>query len=473
MAIKLRNIYGIPLYLDYSTFLIIALIAYTVGFGFMPASYPGLSWSVYLSIGILSAVFLFVSILIHELAHSIVAKNNDIKVTKITLYFLGGISEMPEEPPTADFELKVSAAGPLMSIVIAVVSFLGWISSIHLHASVLIQGPLQYLYIVNALVSGFNLIPAFPMDGGRILRSLIWRRNGDLLKSTKIASNVGRVFAYLFMVAGIFFLFFVDLFDGLWLLLIGWFVSSAASSELNQLRLKRDLSGLKADDLMTRTIDSVSPEITLSELSSRFFEFKHNGFPLVDSNGDIVGCVTTDDLRKTKKNLWDSTFVKDIMTPKEKLVTVKNDEPAELVVSLMSRNQIGRVFVLDSKTGKLTGLVTRSDVMKVVQVQESILGGSNPTGQSSADTPRFISVEKGMMFEIECPVISGVTWFAAYNTGEFTLISQNLVQISGGGQSMQFTFEAKQVGRFSITLHPNRDAKPNPRESITYWVSVA
>jgi len=436
----------------------------------MPVSYPGLSWTVYLSIGILSAVFLFVSILIHELAHSIVAKNNDLKVTKITLYFLGGISEMPEEPPTANLELKVSAAGPLMSIVIAVISFVGWMASIQLHASVLIQGPLQYLYLVNALVSGFNLIPAFPMDGGRIMRSLIWRRNGDLLRSTEIASKVGRVFAYIFMAVGVFFLFFVDLFDGLWLLLIGWFVSSAASSELNQLRLMRDLGTLKAEDLMTRNIDSVSPEITLSELSSRFFEYKHNGFPVVDSNGDVAGCVTTDDLRKTKKNLWDSTFVKDIMTPKEKLITVKNDEPAELAVTLMVRNQIGRLFVFDSKTGKLTGLITRSDVMKAIQVQESILG-SNRSGQPPADRQRFISVEEGMMFEIECPAVPGATWFAAYNTGEFTLISQNLVQLSGGGQSTQFTFEAREKGRFSITLYPH--TKPNPREALIYSVVVS
>lgn len=441
----------------------------------MPLSYPHLSWIEYLSIGVLSAILLFISIVIHELAHSIVAKNNNLKIAKITLYLLGGVSEMSEEPPTASLELKVSAAGPLTSIVIAVVLLLGWIASVDLHAPVLIQAPLQYSYLVNALVAGFNLIPAFPMDGGRILRSLIWRRNNDMIKSTEIASNVGRVFAYIFMFVGVFFLFFVDIFDGLWLLLIGWFVSSGASSELNQLRLKRDLGTLKAEDMMTRTVDSVPPDITLSDLSSRFFQYKHNGFPVIDNNGELVGCVTMHDLRKTKKNLWDWKQVKDIMTPREKLVAVVKEDAAERVVSLMSTNQIGRVLVLDKENDKLVGLITRSDVMKVIKVQESIIENSKAGSQSLTGRQRFISVEEGMMFETDCPMIAGSTWFASYDEAEFTLVAQNVVQVSNGGQLAQFTFQAKGKGRFTITLYPSSSggiAQPNSKDSIVYSVVI-
>ncbi len=437
----------------------------------MPVSYPNLPWVEYLSIGLLSAILLFVSIVIHELAHSIVAKNNGLKIAKITLYLLGGVSEMSEEPPTASLELKMSAAGPLTSIAIAIICLFGWIASVSIHAPVLVQGPLQYAFYVNALVAGFNLIPAFPMDGGRILRALIWRGNNDVMRSTRIASSVGRIFAYIFMFVGIFYLFFIDIFDGLWLLLIGWFVSSGASSELNQMIVKRDLSGLKAGDVMTRAVDSVSPDTTLTELSSKFLEDKHNGFPVMGNDGKILGCVTMEDMRKTKKSLRDTTLVKDIMTPREKLVTVKSDDPAELAVNLMSKNRIGRVFVVESEDGKLSGLITRSDIMKTIQVQESILG----TSKAGAERQRSISVEKGMMFEIDCPVVRGLTWSATFNTGEFTLVSQNVVQLSGGGQSTQFTFEALQKGRFSITLSPtvaSGSKELSSRESIRYSIVV-
>lgn len=471
MAIKIGTIYDIPLYLDYSWFLIFALIAYTVGFGLMPVDYPGLPSLEYLAIGLLSAFLLFASIVVHELAHSIVAKKNGLKIGKITLYLLGGVSEMEEEPPTASLELKMSAAGPLTSIAIAVVCLLGWIASVHLHAPVLIQGPVQYSYLVNALVAGFNLIPAFPMDGGRILRSLLWMRSNDMMKSTASASQIGRVIAYVIMFAGVFFLIFVDLFDGLWLILIGWFISSGASSEMNQLRMQRDLANLKADDIMTRTVDSVSPDMTLSELSSEFMQHKHNGFPVVDSSGEILGCITTQDLRHVQRNRWDTTFVRDVMTPKEKLVTVKESDSAQQVVTLMSRNQIGRVFVLND-SGRLAGIITRSDIIKTVKVQESILGEPG-RGAPSSEKEFPISVEVDMMFEIEAPSTLGDstgTWSASFNPTAFTLVSQRVVQLSSRGQTTQYTFQALQKGIFSIVLYPTLSAggttKPGKKYSI-------
>lgn len=466
-GIKIGTIGGIPLYLDYSWFLIFALIAYTVGFGLMPVDYPGLPSLEYLAIGLLSAFLLFVSIVVHELAHSIVAKKNGLKIGRITLYLLGGVSEMEEEPPTASLELKTSAAGPLTSIAIAVGCLLGWIASVHLRAPVLIQGPLQYSYLVNALVSVFNLIPAFPMDGGRILRSLLWMRNNDMMKSTAEASQIGRVIAYIIMFAGVYFLVFVNLFDGLWFILIGWFVSSGASSEMNQLRMQRDLANLKADDIMTRIVDSVSPDITLSELSSEFMTHKHNGFPIVDKSGEVLGCVAAQDLRRVDRNRWDTTFVRDVMIPKEKLVTVKESDSAQQVATLMSRNQIGRVFVLND-SGRLAGIVTRSDIIKIIKVQESILG--EPGRESQSSEKEFqISVEVGMMFLIEAPPFPGGSvsaWSASFDTAAFILVSQRVVQLSGRGQTTQYTFQALQKGIFSIVLYPSGSSQPGKKYSI-------
>ncbi|HYB04552.1 MAG TPA: CBS domain-containing protein, partial [Nitrososphaerales archaeon] len=298
-----------------------------------------------------------------------------------------------------------------------------------------------------------------------------------LEKSTLTASSVGKAFSYLFMIAGVFFLFFVDLFDGLWLFLIGWFVSSAATSEVQQMRVKRDLSGLKAQDVMTRNIDSVSPEITLEELSSKFLEFKHNGFPVIDSNGEVVGCVTMDDLRKVKKTKWNTDTVREIMTPKEKLVAVKESDPAELVVNLMSKNNIGRIFVLDDQNGKLEGLVTRSDIIKTIQTQETLLGRFGSAGRSSmqSEGQRLISVEKGMMFEIDCPVVPGADWAAEFNNQGISLISRRVVQLSRGTQTLQYTFEALQKGQFPIRFRSNvatEEASHIPSQALNYLIIV-
>lgn len=472
IAIKLGTVYGIPLFLDYSGLVIFALIAYTVGFGLMPATYENLSTVLYASIGILSAILLFISIIVHELAHSIVAKNNGLKIGRITLYLLGGVSEMEEEPPSANLELKMSAAGPLTSIAIAVVCYLGWMVSIYVHASVLIQGPLQYSYLVNALVAGFNLIPAFPMDGGRVLRSLLWRRNKDMMHSTKTASSIGKIFAYLIMFAGVFYLVAINIFTGLWLIIIGWFISSSASSEMNQLIIQQELSPLKARDMMTRYVDSVKPDITLSELSSQFMTHKHNGFPVIDDAETVVGCITMDDLRHVKRELWDTTLVKDVMIQREKLVTVKDGDPAQLIVNLMQKNRIGRVFVLNDN-GSLSGIVTRSDVVRTIEIQE---GGKGRIGRfaTSPEVARSIPVEKGMMFEIDSPAGG---WTPSFNHNDFTLISENITSKPNDGEETQFTFEALRTGRFSIILLPKsietNKQGPNQERGIKYTIIVS
>ena len=467
MAIKLGTVYGIPLFLDYSGLVIFALIAYTVGFGLMPVTYKNLSWTIYASIGILSAILLFVSIIVHELAHSIVAKNNGLKIGRITVYLLGGVSEMEEEPPTANLELKMSAAGPLTSIAIAVVCFFAWMISGDLHASILIQGPLQYSYLVNALVAGFNLIPAYPMDGGRVLRSLLWRRNKNMMQATKTASSVGKVFAYLIMFAGVFYLIAIDVFTGLWLIIIGWFISSSASSEMNQMKIQQDLSTVKAKDMMTRNVDSIKPEISLGELSSEFMSRKHNGFPVIDSAGELVGCITMDDLRRVKRELWDSTLVKDVMIQKEKLITVREKDPAQLVVNLMQRNRIGRIFVLTDAL-QLAGIITRSDVVKTIEVQESALGIH---GLGTVPIARNVPVEKGMLFEIESP--SG-KWTPSFNPSECTLISESVSQQSDEGDVMRYTFETLKRGRFSIILLPKSmdgaEKKTSQDKGVKYTV---
>ena len=414
----------------------------------MPTSYPNLSIIEYLSIGILSAVVLFASILIHELAHSIVARRNGLQIGKITLFLFGGVSEMEDEPVDANVELKVAAAGPLTSIAIGIIGGATWYLSLVTNAPVIVQSPLFYGFFVNVIVAGFNLIPAFPMDGGRVLRSLLWRSNKDIVRSTKTATTVGKIFAYLMMFIGIFTLFTADFFTGFWLLLIGWFISSGATSELNQTLVQRALANLKAMDVMTRYVDSVPPDMSVADLSLDFLNRKHNGFPVLQDN-ELIGCVAIEDLKKFKRDVWSATRVKDIMTPNEKLVTMKETDPARNVVTLMIKNRIGRVFVLDS-SGKLSGIITRNDVIKTVQMEESVLGGRAPF--SPASQGLVISVDQGMLFELEMQLDEGADWSAMYDRIEFALIGVRILQISSGGQAKQFTFQGLRKGRFMITL---------------------
>jgi Zn-dependent protease/predicted transcriptional regulator len=448
LAIRLGSIYGIPLYLDYTWFIIMALIIYEVGF----LTNPRLSFWDSLVLGVLSSLLLLVSIVVHELAHSIIAKRNGLKIRRITMYLLGGVSEMMEEPPNSSLELRMSAAGPLTSLAIAGASYLGWIASLTLAASPIITGTLQYSSYFNLIVAAFNMIPAFPMDGGRVLRSIFWGFNRDIIRSTKIAANVGRIFAYAMMFGGVVlaFLFPDYLFTGLWFVLIGWFISSGAQNEYRQVLIQRDIADIKARDMMTRTIDNVPPDINLNELSYRFMQRKHEGFPVVIGE-DILGYVTMRDLRHVKKDLWDTTRVSDIMIPKEKLSTVKSGDSAKQVMSSIGSTQLGRIFVLsDELSGKLVGIITRTDVMRMIQMQQSFQRNAGP--QAPEGSERTISVQIGMLFQIIGPSGGGASCYASFNPNEFALVSEQMVQLAPDQATKQFTFQALSRGTYFITL---------------------
>jgi Zn-dependent protease/CBS domain-containing protein len=476
LAIKLGTIYGIPLYLDYTSFIIFALIVWSVGFVFIPSIYPAVHFSLaeQLGLGVLSAILLFASIIVHELAHSIVAKRNGLRIGRITVYLFGGVSEMEEEPSSPGLELKMSAAGPITSLAIAGMLGVLWYLSQSGGASVLIQGPLYYSWVINLIVAGFNLIPAFPLDGGRVLRSILWSFNHDILKATKIASIIGRIFAYLLMFAGIIlFVLTGDLFDGIWLVLIGWFISSGATSELKQQIVQQDLGPLKISDIMTRNLTTVSPDMPLNDLSLYFMEKKHNGFPVVESD-QLAGCVTMHDLRHTSRESWNTLRVRDIMVPKEKVITVRESDPAKKALQLMSQRQIGRVFVLGDYDSRLAGIVTRTDVMKTIETQEnaraSTFGAGSAAGGRAANYT--ISVESGMLFEVSAQLDGGLDWSAQYDSSALSLVSTKLVQLADSQQSKLFTFQALRKGQFFITLVPSTSAAKSAARAPRYSVIV-
>jgi Zn-dependent protease/predicted transcriptional regulator len=337
---------------------------------YMPDQYPGLSEISYWIIGTISSIILFASVLLHELAHSYVAKRRGLPVAGITLFLFGGVSQIMEEPTSPELEFKLSFAGPASSLLLAGVFGLIWLAVLNLNLEA-VSIIFQYAALINLILAIFNLIPAFPMDGGRIFRAALWRRKGDFLVATKISTKVGEGFAYLFMIGGFFLVLFTESpITGIWLIFIGWFLKSGAEASLRQTVVSSALSNVKVGEIMSTDVHSVEPDISLEVVVDfYFFRYKHGGYPVL-AGGKIIGMVTLHDIKQIPKEKWRETKVRDIMVPVEKLATTKSTEPALDALIRLANMKVGRLPVMDGD--KLVGIVTRSDIVHTVTVKSKL-----------------------------------------------------------------------------------------------------
>jgi Zn-dependent protease/CBS domain-containing protein len=366
LSLKVGEISGITIKLNYSWFIIFVLMAWSLASGYLPYSYPDQSETFYWGVGVVGAAALFLSVLIHEVSHSLVAKRYKIRVESITLYFLGGVSETEEEAQSAEEELRMAAAGPLTSLGLGVVFYLLWLGSTFA-LPLAVVAVLEYASYINFLLAAFNMIPAFPMDGGRVLRAIIWGRRKDILSSTRLATMISKAISYGFIALGLLDMFFYSGFDGLWLIIIGFFVSSSADASMNETRISQALAGVKVGDIMSKDVHTVEPGISIQEIVNRHFStFKHHGFPVV-SDGELVGIITLEDVRRIPLESWDERRVEDVMKPFSSLVTSKPGEEALDALIKMAKRNVGRLPVLDE--GKLVGIITRSDITRAVQLR--------------------------------------------------------------------------------------------------------
>ncbi len=370
MSIKAGSLMGIPVRLDYTLVLAVVLIAWSLASGYMPAEYPGLSPREYWITGLLGAITLFTSVLVHELAHSYVAKSSGLPVERITLFIFGGVSEIKEEPKSPGQEFRITVVGPVSSFIIGTVLGSLWLLLNRVSFPPIVLAPLEYGSYINFMLGGFNMLPAFPLDGGRILRATLWSSKRSLVDATKIATRVGVLFSYLFIVAGLLTLLAGAFISGLWFMLIGWFLRNGAESSLQQTIVGESLAGVKIRDIMTSEIHAVEPDVLLSDLvNNYFFMYKHGGFPVAkDSN--LLGLVTMQDVKKIPRERWREVRVVDVMTSCEKLACVDPDEKAIDALMKMSKQSVGRLPVW--KDGKLMGIVSRSDVMKAIQMRTEL-----------------------------------------------------------------------------------------------------
>lgn len=370
MSVNLGRLIGIPVRAHYTLWFVIILIAWSLAVGYMPRQYPGLPSLTYWIIGGASAVLLFVSVLFHELFHSFMAKRQGLPVARITLFFFGGVAEATEEPKDPDVELKMAAIGPAFSFAFALLLGGFWYLSQVLGLSVEMVAVMWYGTLINAVLGGFNSIPAFPLDGGRVFRAAVWKRTGDLLRATKIATRLGTGFAYLMIFGGFISIFFGNFFDGLWIIFLGWFLKTGSETSLRQTIIGESLSAVTAGDIMTPQVRTVEPDATVSDLVTNYLlRYKHGGFPVLE-NGEILGIVTMEDVKKVPKERWPDTRVRDVMAPRERLVMIRPETPAVDILAKMSKYEIGRVLVV--KEARLMGIVTRSDVMHSIKVKTEL-----------------------------------------------------------------------------------------------------
>jgi Zn-dependent protease/predicted transcriptional regulator len=370
MSVRLGKIMGIPIRIHYTLWLVFALIAWSLAAGYMPQQYPGLSVMTYWMIGIISAVILFVSVLVHELSHSYVAKKNGLPIARITLFFFGGVSEITQEPQNPGLEVRMAAAGPLMSFIIA--AFLGglWYLSKVVTAPVAITAVLGYSALINAVLGAFNLLPAYPLDGGRVFRGGLWMHSKNLVGATKTATRVSEALSLLMMFGGFIAVIFGNFLDGLWIIVLGWFIRSGAETSLRQTLTDTSFSGVTIGDIMTHDILTVPPDITVQQLVSDYFlVHPHGGYP-VTKDGKVLGVVTLQCARAVPKKKREFETVAQAMIPCERTVMVGPALGVLDAMQKMAREKVGRVLVVEG--GRLLGMVTRGDLIRALQTRQEL-----------------------------------------------------------------------------------------------------
>ncbi len=363
--IELTKIFDIPIKLDLSWFIILAFITWTLASGYFPSKYPELDKFIYLIMGLFSALLLFVSVLLHELSHALVARRNNIPIRGITLFIFGGVAEMDQEPPTARSEILMAAAGPLCSGILAFLFLLigNFFTNFLPYAPII--GILQYCVFINTALMIFNLLPGFPLDGGRILRAVIWNYTGDLKKATYTTSRIGSSMGLFFIIFGFFNIFTGNFIGGLWLALIGLFIKSAADSSYQQLVSGSLLQGIKVSEIMTRNLITVNNSITLDRLVDDYFlKYRYNNYPVV-SDGALLGMVSIHDVKQIPRKDWKEIKVSKILDSRIVGFCVHPDDDATNAMSRMIKNGLGRVPVIDS--GKLVGIVSHRDIMQIIK----------------------------------------------------------------------------------------------------------
>ncbi len=366
-SIKLFSLFGIEIRIDYSWFIIFALFIYIFGFFYFPMILPEESALVIGIVTVITVILFFGSVLFHEMSHSLVARKKGMPVNKISLFIFGGMSHLEKEADDPGSEFIMALSGPLASFVLAGVFGGLWFVS---RGFVVLEEPFRYLAIINVVLGVFNLIPGFPLDGGRVLRSIIWKVTDNLKRSTYIAMIAGRVVGFLLVGTGILFIFMGNFMGGIWFAIIGWFLQSSAYASYRQTVFEIASKGIKVKDIMKEDVVVVPKDLTLNDIINEYFmKYRYGRFPVVESTEDqrFIGMVSIHDIKSFSSQERDDVKVGDIVKTVTDKEIVSRDMEVSDAIKKMSENDLGHLVIMSGDS--LQGLITKSDVMKFMKFQ--------------------------------------------------------------------------------------------------------
>lgn len=358
---KIITIWGIPIRVHFSWLIVFGLITWSLSTYYFPKEAPALPAASYWIKGAIGAFLLFASVIFHELSHSFVSRRYKITILSITLFIFGGVAQMKGEPPTPKAEFKIALAGPLSSFFLAGV-FLLFYAAV---ANPGMKALFWWLARLNLILGAFNLIPGFPMDGGRVLRSILWGKTKDYFHATRKASGIGQKIALFFIIFGLF-SFLTGFPGGLWLMFIGWFLYTAAQASYQQVSLQENLSGLKVKDVMVKDMVTLSSPVTLDEaVNGYFLKYGYGGFPVFD-NGRFLGIITLKEVKDIPREDWMKVKVSDVLISHNREWEVSPEDDVMKALELMITKDKGRLVV--KYNNKVIGLITRNGIARYIQV---------------------------------------------------------------------------------------------------------
>ncbi len=363
-TVRVLTIRGIPINVHVSWLVIYGLITWTLAVGYFPRALPDLPTTAYWANGLLAAFLLFVSVLLHELSHSFVAMAHGLSVHGITLHVFGGVSHLEDEPPSPRAEFLIAVVGPVTSLAIAAV--LWAVNASGLVQTSWAQAVVSYLVLMNIAVGIFNLVPGFPLDGGRILRAALWKWKGTLGQATYMASRVGVGFAFALMALGFLQILNGSIIGGFWFILIGMFLRGAAGASYSQMALREALAHLPVRDIMAREVVTVPLEATVAQLADAFWSHHVTSFPVVDG-GTVRGIASVQQVHGVPAEQRMARRVSELMRPLTDDLIVGPDDSVFDALGKASRNQVGRLAVLESS--RLVGYLSLKDITHVLALR--------------------------------------------------------------------------------------------------------
>jgi len=368
-GIKLTTVRGIEIRIDYSWFIVFALVLLSLSAGYFPQAYPNQPVQVYWLTGFLATLLFFLSVITHELAHSLMAIRSGIHIPEITLFIFGGMARLSEDARDPKTEFKIAIVGPLTSFALAAVFGLIYYALRGIQPSIVVE-LFGYLSWINVALGIFNLLPGYPLDGGRVLRAIWWWKTGSVVDATRVASDWGKGLAIALMVLGGLQIFAGNLIGGVWIILIGLFLRGIAEASYQEVALRKTLEGARANDVMIRDVVTASPDMSLKRaISDRFLRYGYRGFPVTDDD-QVVGLISLDNVKGLSEEEQEKKTVGQVMEPLNGAMTLKEETPVSEALRRSAQNRSSHFLVM--RDGRMVGMVTYTGMLRYMEVRRAL-----------------------------------------------------------------------------------------------------